>query len=490
MDRRARYKNSGLDAKELRRRREEDSFQLRKQKRDDVLSKRRTINEQTTITASLSDEEDIPSNNYEGTIDQDIIDALIQDSDMQLLLESAQKTRKILSKESLPQFDEAIKSGLMPRFIELLDKHDQPLIQFEVAWILTNICSGTTEQTRPVVEHGAIPKLVGLMNSPDIRVVEQSVWALGNIIGDGALYRDEVIKYGFVPALLSLIKPEMELSFLRNETWVLVNICRNKEPPPKFEIIQQLIPALDYLIQLSDLAILIDAAWAVSYIAELGPLYSQLIIDSNLVAKMAPLLTHSEIKIQTAAIRALGSVVTGNEIQTQAVIDTGSLTYLLHIFADKHKDRIIKEALWFVSNITAGSPDQIQAVIDSNLIPDVVWHLANGDISQQKEALWTIYNISLSGTLKQLEYLVAQGAVSGLCGVLGIKDNGVVKNALEALNCILSVCYSENPEITTVIEECGGLDKIEELQSNTNCDIYDFAFSIIEKYFSNPETLD
>lgn len=39
-----RYKNSGLDSKELRRRREEEGVQLRKQKREEQLFKRRNVN--------------------------------------------------------------------------------------------------------------------------------------------------------------------------------------------------------------------------------------------------------------------------------------------------------------------------------------------------------------------------------------------------------------------------------------------------------------
>lgn len=72
--------------------------------------------------------------------------------------------------------------------------------------------------------------------------------SLGNVIGDGPGLRDYVIQLGVVQPLLSFITPEVQISFLRNVTWVIVNLCRSKDPPPPVDTIKQLLPALVFLI--------------------------------------------------------------------------------------------------------------------------------------------------------------------------------------------------------------------------------------------------
>lgn len=107
----------------------------------------------------------------------------INSGDATARLEAIQAARKMLSQEKSPPIDLVIKSGLIPAFVQYLSHNDEPSLQFEAAWVLTNIASGSSEQTQAVVQAGAVLPFVALLSSPHMNVCEQSVWALGNIAG-------------------------------------------------------------------------------------------------------------------------------------------------------------------------------------------------------------------------------------------------------------------------------------------------------------------
>ena len=94
----------------------------------------------------------------------------------------------------------------MPRLVHFLSRDSNRKLQFEAAWALSKITFGAFNQTRSVVEHGAIPSFVRLLSCGVPEVVEGAIWALGNIAVNGPNFRDLVLEAGIVKPMMALIK--------------------------------------------------------------------------------------------------------------------------------------------------------------------------------------------------------------------------------------------------------------------------------------------
>lgn len=190
----------GIDKDEARRGREETTISLRKEKRNEQLQKKRFgqvgMEAKPGVPVGLADPLTTHSVGSQAWLESDpqkLIEGVHGD-DPNLQLAAVTQFRKLLSIERSPPIEEVIAAGVVPRFVQFLQVRsalslaiireparqpaplpltipagggdrvyrphasqcgDNPMLQFESAWALTNIASGTSEHTRVVIANGA-----------------------------------------------------------------------------------------------------------------------------------------------------------------------------------------------------------------------------------------------------------------------------------------------------------------------------------------------
>jgi len=490
----------GVDPEDARRKREDAAIQLRKQVRDEALQKKRMTDEVPGNTAfPMSNPQNVNETAMQGQAQTGVnanfpvdqmpgLIAMLASDDPTSQFNSTQQFRKLLSIEHNPPIQEVIQSGVVPRFVQFLKEVNRPDLQFEAAWVLTNIASGTADQTRFVVDNGALPIFVELLRSPNDDVREQAVWALGNIAGDSPNFRDLVLQSGGLHPIMQVLSASEKTSMMRNATWALSNLCRGKPPPP-LEWVSPALSTLASLIYSMDVEVLTDACWALSYLSDGPNERIAAVIGAGVVPRLIELLQHSSPLVQTPALRVVGNIVTGDDTQTQVALQAGLLAPLMQLLSHAKK-AIRKETCWTISNITAGNREQIQAIVEAQLFPPVIHLLQTADFDIKKEAAWAVSNATSGGSPQQIEYLAEVGCIKPLVDLLGVSDIKIIGVALEALENVLKCGkarqqergLAENP-CCNLIEQVGGLTKIEALQEDPNEEVYRKAMHILENYF-------
>lgn len=274
------------DNVELKQKREQFTTQIRRQKREEKFKQQRNIEslpdndkelqlDNINIFKTQNDESQNVHNEVLAKLNQYKDKVFTIENDLSQLIEYINSqdvinmhigvygVRKILSVNT-PPIQVIIDHDLVSPLIKFMKDQEYPRLQVESAWALTNVASGNRMQTQTIIDKGGLKLFVESITSSNLDLVEQCLWAIGNISADSTDLRDMLNTMGAIENFISVYdKIQFHQERYANWIWSLSNCCRGM-PSPNLTKVIKATPYFMNAIERENhsIEILNDSSWA------------------------------------------------------------------------------------------------------------------------------------------------------------------------------------------------------------------------------------
>ncbi|CAG9330092.1 unnamed protein product [Blepharisma stoltei] len=492
-----------IDPELLQIKREEHHIELRRNKRFELSKKRRFASSQTPTLSFSSDFssfrpylQNLISNKR--IILESCIEILKNNNQPSIIKEALYITRKLL--ESISEdsdLDIYVELNYIPVFIHYLSQDYPKEIQFEASFALCSFATFDHNYVEMLVKNGAIRECQLAISRDYDEIAENCIWCIGNIAGDNEKYREIIISEGIFDFLMDALQ---NISVQNNKSplvnvlvWVLSNISRSANKIPDLTM-RKLLNIVRPCLDLEDNDIIASVFWILNYSTQ-GDSYC---IERILEAKYAPIIINycdsHDYSIALPALKTLGNISSGNNAQTELMLNLNALEKLLnHIRSSQAVIR--KEVYWALSNFVGGSSAHVERVAQHLVIPLAMKGLTDEDHGVRVEAGWVFSNFGIRGSPECTISLIKNGFLNYLQQALDKEtDPNTLKNLLVITKRILEAASikpqeekKENNICLKLFESSGCLAALHKQLDHGNSFVNEFALKLLKEFFDYEE---
>ena len=480
---------NGFNEAEKREERFREQFELRKSRRMDETYKKRNLR---SVEIEWINIEKFPAEEYCLEKLQEYVEC-VKDTNRKVNLAGVYGIRRILSQPKMNPIQQVIDSGIVNLLNPFMFLDEYPQLQYETAWLLTNMCTGTSDQIDYIIKRGCLNGLTHMLNSSITELKEQAFWALGNIATESNQYRDLLLQPSIFPNLINIVMSgSSPVRLVKQGCWTLSCICRTLPVPPE-QTCRKMIPALNKgLLMHSEIGE--NLLYVLQAIISLTCTYTVLIdhfIEKEIIETLISFVLNKSSDEVLCSLKIIGNFVAGTDLQTSAVVKAGGIK-VLAIVLKSDEAKLRREAMWSISNFCAGNRVQIDALWKSGVIKSVLGCIANEVYEVQKEIPWVLFNL-VNNDFLYVDELVSVGLFQGLKHLISLKDTKMTVICLECIDKCLELAQTDTEVFMHYIEIVQQIDLVgdlESLQAHLNKRVYNKAVKILETYFGSESSYD
>jgi importin subunit alpha-1 len=331
-----------------------------------------------------------------------------------------------------------------------------------------------------------------LYSSPAIS--ESVVWLLGNLISNQIEDRDKIIASSFFEKICELLQTDkIHEGFLRNAIWFF-STCLKHYFNDEVRVRRCLNIFINF-IKLDDEEIRTECLNGLAKITEYDdPGIASTMLSSEICKLIIGIQNKKYI---VSSIRTLGNLLTGSNQTTDYLIEIGVIPFLQKFLYHKIPN-IRKEALWALSNITAGTLTHVKAALNSGVVMNAVALTKDSDREVTREALLVVTNVIANSDEETLMYMRELKFIECFIWILkNYKDPELVLIVLKSILDFLrkgdldkmTVEEGGNKETTNsnaiYFEMKGGLEILQMLLFDKSENVYQLTSYIITQWYAS-----
>ncbi|KAG0221425.1 armadillo-type protein [Mortierella sp. GBAus27b] len=473
------YKPNPLahSAKEGVTRRVKEDAQLRKQRREELVSAKRFKRSKETEEAQSGDDKVELGEDQLGSV--------------QALLKSGKKGDKVKAFKTLSDYlttysdSRALQTMVSSQdFLTMIDSiltGTDAEEQLLAATVVTNMAAGGSKELCEAALNTA-PHLIQFLDSQNVALVDQAAWALGNIAAEGPQFRDRLKNNGVLPPLIKLLESK-DMNLVKTSCFALSNLARGENANHEALVKAGMIPPLLHHLRVdTEPAVISEAAWVVVYLTS-GPDNASIQLLEHkliplLVAPLKGFLDQGALAIPL--IRALGNIASGPDNNTSALIHEPEFLSSMLQFIQSECRPVKKESLWLMSNVTAEREGaDLQKVIDAGFIPVLSEIAIHQNFDIRKEAAYSLINLASHGP-DYARVLPHREILPGFLDFLRTKDHELIDLGLRYVQLLLNSGIVDAP---TLLSEMNGVDALEAVILSDDRNQHRLASLLMDTYY-------
>ena len=281
--------------------------------------------------------------------------------------------------------------------------------QTEASWLLANLLSQCSPACREVLGFTGELRLIELLNSESHDLVENVLFAIGNIAGECCQTCQKLISQGAHDAVVAAVRRHSNSKpVTKVGSWVLSNLLRY---PTDVGRVRTIAEALLLLRKSSSGSVRKQVLFAIQHIAAMRDEHISLLFSLGLIQPLLPQFTGATSQLALNLAKVFVDASAGENKGNQTLLELGMLDKL-HARINDPVELLRSRCIDVLANITGGEKEQVSLVVNHPVMREALRKIGDCSPKVKLAVSRLLSNIARRGTWDHIVALISFGAIA------------------------------------------------------------------------------